>query len=374
VAAWFATENWLLSGKHVVIVGASGIVGSALLRQFNHTDARVLALCRRRPFDLGAAQHISLDLLDENACGAAAIAAVGATHLIYTALYEKSGNVTSGWTESDQIETNVRMLKNILQPFAGAPSLRHVSVVHGTKAYGGHVEPFAVPAREDRSERRDVPNFYWGQENELIRQRSGRAWRWTTFRPVHIFGRAVGGALNPIAALGVYAAILRERGQPLHFPGGPDRIQQAIDADLLARCIDWAGDAAQAHGQAFNVENGDVFTWHNVWPAIARAFGMEPGEHRACSLTSEMPKLKSEWNAIRAKYDLVSPEMGAFVSSSFQTADYELRLGRPEHDPAHIVSGIKLRQAGFTEVMDTEAMFASVIKSYQQARLLPAAS
>ena len=47
------------------------------------------------------------------------------------------------------------------------------------------------------------------------------------------------------------------------------------------------------------------------------------------------------------------------------------REGRNEPGPPAIVSTIKLMQAGFTEVMDTEAMFAKTFAEFQASRLLP---
>ena len=45
-----------------------------------------------------------------------------------------------------------------------APELRHVTLLQGTKAYGVHVRPIAIPSREDSGEMREEPNFYWLQE------------------------------------------------------------------------------------------------------------------------------------------------------------------------------------------------------------------
>src|SRR5258708_21247884 len=58
--------------------------------------------------------------------------------------------------------------------------------------------------------------------------------------------------------LGVYAAVLREQGRALDYPGGAARVSQAVDVDLLARAIGWAGEAATARNEAFNVTNGDA--------------------------------------------------------------------------------------------------------------------
>ena len=111
------------------------------------------------------------------------------------------------------------------------------------------------------------------------RQR-GKDWRWSILRPVLIVGCSVGSAMNVIPALGVYAAMMRRSGKTvLDYPGGVGRVAQAVDADLLARAIAWSGEQEKAANEIFNVTNGDVFVWPNVWPAIADALGFAPGAH-----------------------------------------------------------------------------------------------
>ena len=42
-----------------------------------------------------------------------------------------------GWRERDQMETNLLMLRNLLDPLCALTSgLRHISLLQGTKAYG----------------------------------------------------------------------------------------------------------------------------------------------------------------------------------------------------------------------------------------------
>ena len=96
--------------------------------------------------------------------------------------------------------------------------------------------------------------------------------------------------MNVIPALGVYAAMMRRAGKTrLDYPGGVGRVAQAVDADLLARAIAWSGEAATARNEIFNVTNGDVFVWPNVWPAIADALGFAAGEHVPLSLDQRDP-------------------------------------------------------------------------------------
>jgi nucleoside-diphosphate-sugar epimerase len=361
-----------MAAKKVVVAGATGLVGSAALRHFgSQSGCEVVALSRRRPRDLHGARHVPIDLTLSAQCARTAPELQGATHLVYAALYE-SPSLVDGWRDAHQIRTNDAMLRNLmaaLEPVA--PSFQHVTLLQGTKAYGVHVRPLTVPAREGRSEMYEQPNFYWAQENFLRELQRGKEWHWSILRPVLIVGEAMGGAMDLIPPLGVYAAVLREQGRPLDYPGGAARVSQAVDVDLLARAIAWAGEAKAARNEAFNVTNGDVFTWENVWPAIAEALDMKPGAAVPLSLVKSWPQWIAPWERLRTKHDLISPGLEAFVGLSFQYADYSMRHGQTEPGPPSIVSTVKINQAGFTEMMDTEAMFRKWFRQARANRLLP---
>ena len=355
--------------KTVLVAGATGLVGYAVLKHFvGMPETRVVAVSRRPPPGIDV-RHIALDLTDAAACQEAAETLRDVTHVVYAALFELPGLV-EGWRNDRQIETNDRMLRNLLDPLMqAAPGLRHVTLLQGTKAYGVHVRPLIVPAREGRSEMRDQPNFYWLQEDYLRGIRAGRDWCFTVLRPVLVVGEAIGGAMNLIPALGAHAAVMRERGPILPYPGGAERVSQAVDADLLARAIAWAGEAAAARDETFNVANGDVFSWPNVWPVIAEAVGMRPGADEPFLLQSLG---RGDWDRVRQRFGLVSPALVDFVGLSLEYADYQMRYGHTEPGAPAIVSTIKIQQAGFHEVMDTEVMFRKWFRVFQQKRLLPA--
>ncbi|MBX9651451.1 MAG: SDR family oxidoreductase [Xanthobacteraceae bacterium] len=361
-----------MADRKIVVAGATGLVGNAALRHFGTVGGcDVVALARRKPRELYGARHVAVDLTDPAQCLRAATQMQGATHLVYAALYE-APSLVDGWRDPNQIRTNDLMLRNLmaaLEPVA--PRLRHVALLQGTKAYGVHVRPLAVPAREGRSEMYEQPNFYWAQENFLRELQQAKGWHWSILRPVLIVGLAMGGAMDLIPPLGVYAAMLREQGRPLDYPGGAARVSQAVDVDLLARAIAWSGEATAAHNEAFNVTNGDVFTWENVWPAIADALGMKPGDAVPLSLTQEYPKWIAPWDELRRKHGLISPGLEDFVGLSFQYADYSMRHGQTRSGPPSIVSTVKINQAGFTEMMDTEAMFRKWFAQARSNRLLP---
>ena len=357
-----------MTSKTVLVAGATGLVGYAALKHFVQApDTAVIALSRSKPPGIDV-RHIALDLTDADACRGVAAMLRDVTHLVYAALFELPGLI-EGWRDDRQIDTNDRMLRNLLDPLmAAAPGLRHVTLLQGTKAYGVHVRPLAVPAREGRSEMREQPNFYWLQEDYLRAAQAGRGWHFTVLRPVLVVGEAIGGAMNLIPALGAHAAVMRERGPILPYPGGAERVSQAVDADLLARAIAWAGEAPAAVNETFNVTNGDVFTWPNIWPAIAEAVGMRSGPDEPFLLQSLG---RADWERARQRFGLESPPLADFVGLSPEYADYQMRYGHTEPGPPAIVSTVKIQQAGFHEVMDTELMFRKWFKVFQQKRLLP---
>jgi nucleoside-diphosphate-sugar epimerase len=359
-----------MQGK-LLVAGASGLVGYAAVRHFMRLPGwEVAGLSRRVPAGLEQARSVSLDLLDRGRCAEVLGAMRDVTHVIYAALYEKPGLIP-GWRDPDQMQTNLRMLQNFFEPLQAAGSLRHVTLLQGTKAYGSHLGPVPVPARE-RWPRHAHDNFYWLQEDYLRAKQAGKPWFFTILRPQVIYGESWGSHMNPIPAIGVYAALLKEAGVPLHFPGGPPRVFEAVDAELLARACAWAAASPNAANETFNVNNGEPFEWRTVWPAIADALGMRPGEHRPMSLGAEMPRREAEWAAIVRKYGLRSPaSLTEFVGQSFIYADRGFGYGAAEAPPPTLASTVKIRQAGFHDCVDTEEMFRRFFRRCQELRWLP---
>jgi nucleoside-diphosphate-sugar epimerase len=358
--------------RTVLVAGASGLVGFAAARHFaSRPGWKVVGVSRRVPEGLANVELISVDLRDRDRSAAVFGRMHDVTHVVYAALYEKPG-LYRGWRERDQMETNQRMLENLFEPLRRvAAGLQHVTLLQGTKAYGAHLGPIAIPAKE-RARRHPHDNFYWLQEDYLRAGQTGQPWSWTILRPQVIFGESLGSHMNLIPAIGVYAALLREEGRPLAFPGGPPWTREAVDADLLARACEWAATSPACANEIFNINNGDVFDWRHVWPAIAETLGMEVGPDAPLSLAATMPSREREWRAIVRKHDLRSPErLADFVGQGFIYADGQFAYGRTEPPPTTLVSTIKARQAGFHDCMDTEDMFRKWFRRFQELRWLP---
>lgn len=368
-----------MTKQKVLVAGASGLVGHAAIAHFASLPGwDVTGVSRRIPADLPGATLRSADLADRDACTRLFSEMGDVTHVVYAALHEIPG-LMPGWTDDGTIERNGQMLKNLFEPLlAAAKGLKHVSLLHGTKAYGLHHPAIGaagvkIPLRE-REPRREHRNFYFVQEDYLREKQRQASWGMTVFRPTVIYGDAGGNNMNPIPAIGAYAAILREAGEPLHFPGRPGAqgLREAVDADLVARALAWAAESPAASGGTFNLTNGDVFVWEHVWPAIAETLGMKVGEQRPMLLAEELPKRDAAWAAIVEKYRLNAPKsITEFVGyNSLVYADMVMSgAARP---PVPVLnSTIAARQAGFQDCMDTEDMFRKLFRQLQTTGVLP---
>ena len=157
-----------MTGK-VLIAGGSGVVGSSAIQEFLDEGWEVVSISRRPPSQArrsGALHHIAVDLRNSESSGETLGALRGTTHVVFAALSESPGLV-DGWHDSHLMELNLSMLRNCLDPIIRGSCLEHVSIMQGTKAYGVHIHPMDIPARE-RSPRDPHPNFYWLQEDGRV--------------------------------------------------------------------------------------------------------------------------------------------------------------------------------------------------------------
>ena len=358
----------------VLIAGASGLVGAAAVDKFLDDGYDVIAVSRRlpevesdRPFE-----HLPVDLRDTEASKKAFGKLSDVTHVVYTAVYEKPGLIP-GWQERDQMDTNLTMLKNLMDPLTKASKgLKHVSLLQGTKAYGVHVHPMPVPARE-RFPRDQHENFYWLQE-DYIRDKSAKdGWAFSIWRPQLIVGPNYGVVMNLPPIIGAYAAILKEDGQPFGFPGGCPWAWEAVDTRLVANALAWGATAPQAAGETYNLTNGEVFEWRSIWPAMAKTLGVEVGPDKPVRLAEFLLDNAHVWDGIVKKHDLRPIPMSELVGESHHYADFCFLYGATEA-PMAFVSTVKIKQAGFTETYDTEESFCYWLQKLIDRKVLPPAN
>ncbi|MFQ5911891.1 MAG: SDR family oxidoreductase [Nitrospinota bacterium] len=347
--------------KTALVVGATGVIGGSLIKHLEGLeDWDTVGVCRRPPGHGGRTQYISIDL-SEPVSGEEHLAAMsGVTHIFYAGYTDRP-------TFAEQTAPNTALFVNAVEAFEPrARNLAHICLVQGSKYYGRHLGPFRTPAKEDDA-RHMPPNFYFDQQDFLAARQQGKRWTWSCARPQTVAGAALGGPLNMISVIAVFAAISKELGLPLRFPGNSKcygAIFQVTDADLLAKALVWMATEPRCAGQAFNIANGDVFRWENTWPKIAAYFGMQAGPVHTISLAEMMADKDALWLAMVEKYGLRPGGLEEIVNWRF--GDY---LFSNEWDV--MMDTIKCREHGFTEFIDTEKMFLAHFEALRRDGVIP---
>jgi nucleoside-diphosphate-sugar epimerase len=356
--------------RKLLVLGARGLVGRAVVERFaGRGDTEVVGVARHPPDFESAARFVALDLRDRAVTLERLRPHRDATHVVYAALYEKP-DLIRGWLEPDHIEINGAMFRNLLDAIE-SPALRHLTLLQGTKAYGAHAlgRVVRVPARE-RDPRVDHANFYFVQE-ELARERQrGKDWSFTILRPQIVLGVAAGGALNGVATIAAYAALRRALGLPFSHPGHEHSLTEAVDARLIASAVEWAAATPACAGEAFNLTNGDVLVWRDVWPRLAEVFEMEPGPPEPQRLAQEMPKHAELWRDLARRHRLRIGELDELVGLSWQFADATWASPFAPARPA-LVSTLKARQHGFADCIDTEDSLVELLTRMRTERYVP---
>jgi len=344
-----------------LVVGATGVVGRYLLMHLLQTGTwDVAALSRRRPDVAGDYLHLAIDLTDPGQTRAGLAGLHDVTHVFYAAYLDRPD-------AAELARVNTAMLQNLVEAVdAAAPGLQHVHLVEGTKWYGSHLGPFKTPAKES-DPRHLPPNMYYDQQDALESRQRGSRWTWSAVRPHAVSGFSLGSPMNLCLVLAVYASVCRELGVPLAFPGKPGAyrsLYQCTDAGLLARAIEWMATQAQCANQAFNVTNGDLIRWENLFPRFARFFDMELAAPRQIPLVRFMADKEPVWQRLAQRHGLAPHPFHQLAGWAFGDfvfgSDYD------------IVSDMgKARRAGFCESLDTEQMFLDLFARFRAARVIP---
>ena len=348
-----------MSSKYsALVVGASGIIGNAVVRELQgRTDWQVRALPRTF---VDGVETIKVDLLDLDATTRALAAARDTTHVFYAAL-------KGGTDLLDEERINGGMLRNLLDGLkaVGAP-LQRVVHYQGAKVYGVHLGATQAPFYED-DPRHMTPNFYYAQE-DLLRQRAAAGeFEWSILRPDVVVGDIAGNPMNIVMVMGVFAALSKQAGVPLRFPGThkvySGVLAQTTDSAWMARASIWAALDPAARNEAFNLVN-EPFRWERIWRRVANAFEMEVGPPQPFSLARQMPLKAEAWAQLARQHGLQTPPIEKLVGWWF--GDFVFNT---EFD---MVSDMgKIRRAGFTEAVETEATIVAAIERLRSGGQLP---
>ncbi len=347
--------------KTALIAGATGAVAKRLVEQLCAAGWEVIGLCRNVPAEAKTARYIAVDLYDGDGLRRALAKERTVTH----AFYASRARHGEGGVES--VAENVAMLRHLIDAVeAGCPKLEHIHLVEGAKWYGIHLGAFPTPALED-DPRHMPPNFYYDQEDLLRARQQGRPWTWSVSRPNVVCDFAPERPRNLTSIIGAYAAICKELGLALDFPGQPGHyraLTEVTDAALLAQAMTFMATTPACRNEAFNITNGDVYRWERMWPLVAEHFGLKVGVVRPLLLADWMKDKAAVWDRIVARYGLVPNKLEDVALWGF--ADF---VFRQSYDV--ISSNTKLRLAGFHHMRETREMFFSQLAQYREARIIP---
>jgi nucleoside-diphosphate-sugar epimerase len=354
-----------IMAKRALVVGASGIVGSATAALLARQDWTVHGLARR-PTGQAGVRPVAADLQDAEAT-AAALRDVNPDAVFITTWLRQD-------SEAENIRVNSAMVRHLLDGLPKPTRPRHVALVTGLKHYLGPFEAYGkgtlpqTPFREEQG-RLPIENFYYAQEDEVFAAAARDGFSWSVHRPHTVIGLAVGNAMNMGTTLAVYATLCRETGRPFAFPGSAAQwsgLTDMTDAGQLAQHLLWAAETEAAHDQAFNVVNGDVFRWQWMWGRIADWFGIEaaPFDGTVRPLEQQMAGDPATWRAIAEREGLAEPDLARLASPWHTDAD----LGRP----IEVITDMsKSRRLGFTGYVATDDAFFALFERLRADHVIP---
>lgn len=343
-----------------IIAGASGLVGRAIVEELQRRGGWNLIGLGRRAQVMPGVRWITVDLADAADCRHALGKVSDVTHVLYAGRYDHPEGV------QESVEINTAMLVNLIDALEPAGTLRHVHAVHGSKYYGHQLGPVAVPMREDQP-RANNRNFYFNQEDFLIGRARNATWRYSTSRPHSFCDPAIDQPRSIGLVIAVYAAIQRELGLPLDFPGtaqGFNALTQFTELALLARCVAWMATESRCANQSFNVVNGDTPRWSELWPDFAAAFGMRTGTPQNIRLEDWIKDKAPVWNAVVKKHGLRATDVHQLALWPY--GDYQFR---PQWDVTSSMA--KARALGFNDAVDTYRMFRKQFDHYRTQGIIP---
>jgi nucleoside-diphosphate-sugar epimerase len=348
-----------MAQRTALVVGARGVVGSNLIDHLAADEQwEVIGLSRRGGTDRPRIRHVAVDLLDAAATRVLAPQLADVTHVFYAAYQDRPS-----W--SGLVAPNVSMLASTLDAVGGFASLQHVSLMQGYKVYGAHLGPFKTPAREDDPPHMP-PEFNVDQQRLLEERQRGTGWTWSAIRPSVVCGTALGNPMNLAMVIAVYASIARELKVPLRFPGRPGAyasLLEMTDAGLLAAATVWAATEPRCANQAFNIANGDLFRWAEMWPRIAGLFDLDVAPPLPMSLADVMADKQPVWQRLRERHGLrpTYEQVSSWAFGDFVFSwDYDM-----------FADTSKSRRFGFHDYVDTVAMFERTFETLRRDRIIP---
>lgn len=251
----------------VVVTGAAGFVGSAVVAELLRRGRRVVAM-DRRTLAAPAAEHaeamlaLTGDLLDRDALADAALATADAViHLAGCPGVRDSSADVAARRARDNVAATARVL-------AAVPAEVPLVVASSSSVYGGSA---GRPSRETDAL---APRGGYARSKVAVEglcaQRAAAGGRVAVVRPFTV----VGEGQRPDMALVRWLAAA-EAGRPLEVFGSLERTRDLTDVRGLATVLAALAEGAQVPGGVLNVGTGRPRTLAEVVAAVAEVTGRD---------------------------------------------------------------------------------------------------
>ncbi|KAM0249167.1 hypothetical protein ACHAQJ_009174 [Trichoderma viride] len=253
-----------------IVTGANGITGAHMLRVLAEAPERwgtIYALSRKPPASRveGNIEYLSVDFL---------ASPEGIAKQLKEQVPKAPPKEGKGlWSDSDEMER-----LNTLTLAQKVP--KRFLLQTGAKHYGVHLGPAISPMEESDPRFLAEPNFYFPQEDLLWKWSRENNTEWNVTRPGFIIGAVREASMNISNGLALYAAIQKELGGSLEFPGDIsawDVEKHLSSALLLSYHAEWAALNPSTRDQILNISDGSVFTYGKFWPVLAAIHGIPYG-------------------------------------------------------------------------------------------------
>jgi nucleoside-diphosphate-sugar epimerase len=246
--------------KQAVVVGALGVIGRYIVERLLRQEDWSVWACRAARPRLAHATAALASICSTVGIPPRSSPAWRRRRTSSTRRFQPAAGAAAG--HATNIAPNRDMLVNAVTAIdAVSSALRRVVLVTGTKYYGSHLGPFRTPARAS------APDYYFDQIDWLAGFQRGKRWDWVELRPQTLCGFEPGTPMSLAPAIAIVAAISKELGLPLRFPGKAGAytsIYQVTESTHFANAALWAASEPRCALEAFNITNGDYFRWQNL--------------------------------------------------------------------------------------------------------------
>ncbi|KAL7941146.1 hypothetical protein V8C42DRAFT_361273 [Trichoderma barbatum] len=393
-----------------IVTGANGITGAHMLRVLSEAPERwgtIYALSRKPPTSQfqGNIKYLAIDFLASPAEIAQQLREqIPKVDYVFFASYiqapPKEGQGV--WSDAEEMERlNMLLLSNFLSALTLVRKVpKRFLLQTGAKHYGVHIGPPMNPMEESDPRFLAEPNFYFPQEDLLWKWSQENGTEWNVTRPGFIIGAVPDAAMNIANGLALYAAIQKELGQALEFPGDTaawDAEKHLSSALLISYHAEWTVLNPSTGNQILNISDGSVFTYGKFWPVLAAAYGIPYGTAevddtkfqmiempvsppprgfgpagkikaaRSFEAWANKTEVRKAWETLKSRHNLVpKPDPFDKVQDIFGLLDGEILApwGRS-------LSMNKSRKQGWNGFIDSHESFFKTFKELADLKMIP---